>query len=126
MVVAVAVIAAVIAMIPSGTKTLQATVIQNPVIGENPGNASAFTFSKTYDVTIKVITNNDKVVSGATVMLIGAGVAESGITNSDGIVTFSIRPSLGENVNEDHIKMTVKANGFQDYTDEDAITVYRL
>ena len=126
MVIAVAIIAAVVAMIPHGTQTLQATVIQNPVIGENPGNASAFTFSKPYNVIIKVVTNNNKAVSGATVMLIGAGVAESGITNANGEVTITITPSLGENINEDHIKMIVKATGFQDYTDEKAITVYRL
>lgn len=126
MVIAVAIIAAVVAMIPHGTQTLQATVIQNPVIGENPGNASAFTFSKSYDIKIKVVTSDDRAVSGATVMLIGAGVAETGITDANGEVTITITPYLGENINEDHIKMVVKTKGFQDYTDEEAIIVYRL
>ena len=126
MVVAVSIIAAVVAMIPHGTQTLNAMVIQNPVIGENPGNSSAFTFSKPYDITIKVTTNENRAVSGATVILIGSGIAESGITNANGEATITITPSLGENINEDHIKMTVKATGFQDYTDEKAITVYRL
>ena len=42
MVVAVAVIGAVIFMIPQGKQTLNALVIENGVIAEDPGNASAF------------------------------------------------------------------------------------
>ncbi len=126
MVVAVAIIAAVIAMIPHGRKTINAVVIENPIIAENPGNSSAFTFSNSYDVKIRVTSSDGEPISGATVILLGAGVAESGLTNGEGEVTITIKPYLGENINEDHIKITVKASGFEDYVDEDAIIVYRL
>lgn len=127
MIVAVAVIATVIFMIPQGTQTMNALVTDNVVIAEDPGNASAFTFSQPYDVTIKVTTNNNRVdpIADATVTLIGAGVAESGSTDGNGEVTLSVTPELGTNINEAAIKMIVKASGFEDYNDDDAVTVYR-
>ena len=54
MIVSVAVISAVIYMIPQGTKTLNALVIENSVIAEDPGNASAFSFSQSYDVIVTI------------------------------------------------------------------------
>lgn len=127
MIVAVAVIAAVIFMIPQGTQTMNALVTDNVVIAEDPGNASAFTFSQSYDVTIKVTTNDNRAdpIADATVTLIGAGVAESGSTDGDGEVTLSVRPELGTNINEAAIKMIVKASGFEEYNDDNAVTVYR-
>jgi len=127
MIVAVAVIAAVIFMIPQGTKMMNAQVTENAVIAEDPGNASAFVLSNA-DVTIKVTTNDnqDDPISGATVTLVGSGAAASATTDADGMATLSVTPSLGENVNEDSIKLTVKAAGYQEYTEEDAVTVYRL
>jgi hypothetical protein len=127
MIVAVAVIAAVIFMIPQGTQTMNALVTDNVVIAEDPGNASAFTFSQPYDVTIKVTTNNNRAdpIADATVTLIGAGVAKSGSTDGNGEVTLSVTPELGTNINEAAIKMIVKASGFEDYNDDDAVTVYR-
>jgi len=127
MIVAVAVIAAVIFMIPQGTKMLNAQITENAVIAEDPGNASAYTFSS-YDVTAKVTTNDNQAnpIAGATVTLIGSGAANSGTTDADGMITLSITPSLDENVNEDSIKLTVKAAGYQEYTEGNAVSVYRL
>ena len=127
MIVAVAVIAAVIFMIPQGTRMMNAQITENAVIAEDPGNASAYTFSN-YDVTVKVSTNDNQAnpISGATVTLVGSGDAASGTTDADGLITLSITPSLDENVKEDNIKLTVKAAGYQEYTEEDAVTVYRL
>lgn len=127
MIVAVAVIAAVIFMIPQGTRMMNAQITENAVIAEDPGNASAFTLSNT-DVTIKVTTNDNQAdpISAATVTLVGSGAAASATTDADGMATLSVTPSLGENVNEDSIKLTVKAAGYQEYTEEDAVTVYRL
>lgn len=127
MIVAVAVIAAVIFMIPQGTRMMNAQITENAVIAEDPGNASAFTLSNT-DVIVKVTTNDNQAdpISAATVTLVGSGAAASATTDADGMATLSVTPSLGENVNEDSIKLTVKAAGYQEYTEEDAVTVYRL
>ncbi|RLF58675.1 MAG: hypothetical protein DRN27_04815 [Thermoplasmata archaeon] len=128
MIVAVAVIAAVLFMIPQGTKTMNALVSENAVIAEDPGNSSAFTFSSSYDITIQVTSNDNRAdpVSGATVSLIGSGIASSGTTNGEGIATISVTPELGENINEASIKLIVKAQGFEDYSDINAVTVHRL
>jgi hypothetical protein len=128
MVVAVAVIAAVIFMIPQGTQTMDALVTENAVIAEDPGNASAFQFSAPYPITIKVSTNTERAdpIQGASVILVGAGIAETATTDGAGIAKFSIQPSLAENTNENAIKLVVKAAGFEDFTDTQAIMVYRL
>ena len=127
MIVAVAVIAAVIFMIPQGSRTMNALVIENSIIAEDPGNASAFTFSQAYNVGIKVTTNNNRAdpIAGATVTLVGSGVANSGVTDENGEVSISVTPELGTNINEASIKMIVKASGFEEYTDTSAVTVYR-
>ena len=128
MIVAVAVIAAVIFMIPKGTQTMSALVTSNPVIAEDPGHAGEFTFTGSYDVVIKVTTNDERAdpIDGATVTLVGAGVSGSGSTDVNGEVTISLTPKLGANINEAYIKLTVKASGFEDFEDDQAVTVARL
>lgn len=128
MIVAVAVIAAVIVMIPQGTQTMNALVTDNAVISEDVGDASEFTFSSPYNIVIKVTTNDERAdpITDATVTLVGAGVAESDTTDANGEVTISVTPALGANVNEAHMKLTVKAAGFEDFEDDTAVTVYRL
>ena len=128
MIVAVAVIAAVILMIPQGTGMLNAQVTENVVIAEAPGNASAFTFESTYNVTVKVTTHHESAnpVSGATVTLVGSGDVSSNVTDGNGFAHLQVTPSLAENCNEDYMKLTVKAAGYQDYQDEQAVTIYRL
>jgi len=128
MIVAVAVIAAVIFMIPKGTQTMNAQIVSGATMGEDPGNADEFTFSSSYDVKIKVTTNDERAdpISGATVTLVGAGVAGSGTTDANGEATISVTPKLGANINEAHMELTVKAAGFQDFNDDEAVTVMRL
>ena len=127
MIVAVAVIAAVIFMIPQGTGMINAQIINNAVIAETPGHASAFTFGS-YEVEVKVTSNNNPAnpIAGATVTLVGSGDADSATTNSNGIATLSVSPSLSENINEGSMKLTVRASGYQEYTDDFAVTIYRL
>ncbi len=127
MIVAVAVIAAVIFMIPQGTRTMNALVTQNPVIAESHANAEAFTLAAK-DVVVKVTTNDERAdpIKDATVLLVGAGFSGSGTTDGNGEVTISVAPSLGENINEAHIKLVVKATGFEDFEDDQGITVVRL
>ena len=128
MIVAVAVIAAVIYMIPQGTAMMNVQVTDNAVIAEAPGNASRFTFSSDYEVTVKVTTRDESTspIAGATVTLLGSGDAASDTTNANGIATLIVTPTLAENSNEDYMKLKVNAAGYQEYSDEHAVTVYRL
>lgn len=128
MIVAVAVIAAVIFMIPQGTGMITAQITENAVIAESVGNASAFTFNSTYNVKVKVTNRAESAspIAGATVTLLGSGDAASNTTNANGIATLQVTPSLSENCNEDYMQLKVKAAGYQEYSDERAVTVYRL
>lgn len=127
MIVAVAVIAAVIFMIPQGTGMMNVQVTNNAVIAEAPGNASAHTFGqKTVEVKVTSSNNPANPIAGATVSLVGSGTADSDTTDPNGIATLTVIPSLGENVNEGSMKLTVRASGYQEYTDDRAVTIYRL
>jgi len=128
MIVAVAVIAAVLFMIPQGTRTMNAVIMQNQVIAEEAGNAGSYSFSQPYDVTVKVLSNDKRAdpISGATVSLIGAGVAVSNSTNANGEAILSVQPELSENVNEAYLRLKVKAAGFEDIEDLDSVMIVRL
>ena len=127
MIVAVAVIAAVIFMITQGTGLMNAQIIDNVVIAEEPGNASAVTFSS-YNVTVKVSSRqkSSQPIAGATVTLIGSGDVASNLTDANGIACLQVTPSLKENCNENYMKLQVKAAGYQEYSDKQAVTIYRL
>lgn len=131
MIVAVAVIAAVIFMIPKATRTMNVQVTENALIAENPGTKGGglFTFSKTYTVSVKVTTSDQRAdpVADATVTLVGAGVAGQGKTLATGLAKIKgIKPILDANINEAHLTLTVKATGFEDFIDTKAVTVVRL
>jgi len=131
MIVAVAVIAAVIFMIPKGTRTMNVQVTSNALIAESPGStgSGSFTFSKTYTVWVKVTTNDQRAdpIVDATVTLSGAGDANQGKTLKNGSAKItSIKPILDANVNEAYMKLTVKAAGFEEYVDIKAVNVVRL
>jgi hypothetical protein len=131
MIVAVAVIAAVVFMIPKATRTMNAQVTANALIAENPGTkgAGSFTFSKTYTIWVKVTTSDQRAdpIADATVTLVGAGVAGRGKTLTNGSAKITgIKPILDVNINEANMIMTVKATGFEDFIDTKAVTVVRL
>jgi hypothetical protein len=131
MIVAVAVIAAVVFMIPKATRTMNAQVTANALIAENPGTKGAglFTFSKTYTIWVKVTTSDQRAdpIADATVTLVGAGVAGRGKTLTNGSAKITgIKPILDANINEANMIMTVKATGFEDFIDTKAVTVVRL
>ncbi|MEF8879418.1 MAG: hypothetical protein V5A64_03390 [Candidatus Thermoplasmatota archaeon] len=129
MIVAVAVIAAVIFMMPQGSKQIDAQVTQGSLIdlsgdGEISGNPSD-------NIIIKVFTKDERAdpISGATITLTGAGVAYEDTTNDAGEVSIdptSISAELSSNKNDDYISMTIKASGFEDYKDDQAIHVVRV
>jgi len=131
MIVAVAVIAAVVVMIPKGTRAMNAQVTSNALLAENPGNTGggSFTFSKTYTIWVNVRTNDQRAdpIAGATVTLVGAGVAGQGKTLDNGSAKITgIKPILDANVNEAHMTLTVKVAGYEDFVDDTAVTVMRL
>jgi hypothetical protein len=132
MIVAVAVIAAVVYMIPKGTKTMNAQVTANALMSETPAaavGAGRFVFTSTFAVTVSVTTNDERAdpINGATVTLAGAGVAVQGTTGVAGTVTLAaVSPILDANINEAHMTLTVKAAGYEDFSDDTAVTVMRL
>jgi hypothetical protein len=131
MIVAVAVIASVIFMIPKATRTMNVQVTSNALIAESPGSdgGGKFTFSKTYTVWVKVTTSDERAdpISEATVTLVGAGDAGQGKTLDNGSAKITgLKPILDANINEAYMVLTVKANGYEDFTDTKAVSVVRL
>ncbi|MBP1661826.1 MAG: hypothetical protein H6P94_75 [Thermoplasmatales archaeon] len=131
MIVAVAVIASVIFMIPKATRTMNVQVTSNALIAESPGSdgGGKFTFSKTYTVWVKVTTSDERAdpISEATVTLVGAGDAGQGKTLDNGSAKITgLKPILDANINEAYMVLTVKANGYEDFTDTKAVSIVRL
>lgn len=130
MIVAVAVIAAVVFMMPQGSKQIDAQVTQSSLLSFS-GNGRINKQWTGDDIKIKVVTKDDSAdpISGATVTLTGAGVAFEEKTDDDGIATIT-KTELGnvvleENKNIDYITVNIKASGFEDYEDTEAIKVVR-
>ena len=127
MIVAVAIIAAVIFMIPKGSQTMNAQVTDGSIQSAS-GAVGNHSFSS-FNVTVKIMTNDDRQdpIQGAVVRLSGGhGVGESDPTGSNGIATITVTGAkLDANVNEAYMKMTVKASGYEDFEDNDAVILYR-
>ena len=128
MIVAVAVIAAVIFMLPQGTKTMKAEVTLNSVVSAgNPAGDGTYTFTD-FTVTVSVATADERgdPIVGATVRLSGGGVVGQGTTLADGTATIAVTGAkLDPNINEANMKMTIKSSGFEDFTDDSAVLLYR-
>ena len=127
MIVAVAIIAAVIFMIPKGSQTMIAQVSTGSVQSAS-GAVGEYTFAD-FDVTVEIMTNDDRQdpIEGAIVRLSGGhGIGESSPTGSDGIATITVSGAqLDANINEAYMKMTVKASGYEDFEDTEAVLLYR-
>lgn len=129
MIVAVAVIAAVIFMIPQGTKTMNAAVSTGSAqlsTGVNADNEATF---GVIPVTITVTTNDEQrsPIMGATVRLVGCHVVGEGTTLADGVAAFDVPAGayLAAGINEGKLKMTVKAPGYEDFEDDSAVVLLR-
>lgn len=125
MIVAVAVIAAVIFMMPQGSRHIDAQITSGSIISDT-GTGE---IRPSGDVTIRVVTKDSRAdpLSGATVTLSGAGVAREEITNDNGEFTFTgVTAFLDANKNEDYITVTIRASGFEEYKDTQAIRVVRV
>lgn len=127
MIVAVAIIAAVIFMIPRGSQTMIAQVSTGSVQSAS-GAVGDYSFAD-FTVTVTIMTNDDRQdpIQGAVVRLSGGhGIGESSPTGSDGIATITISGAqLDANINEAYMKMTVKASGYEDFEDTEAVLLYR-
>ncbi len=127
MIVAVAVIAAVIFMIPRGSQTMIAQVSTGSVQSAS-GAVGDYSFAD-FTVTVTIMTNDDRQdpIQGAVVRLSGGhGIGESNPTGSDGIATITVSGAqLDANINEAYMKMTVKASGYEDFEDTGAVLLYR-
>ena len=131
MIVAVAIIAAVIFMIPKGSQTMNAQVTTGAVAGDGTNNAGEFEFTN-FDVVIRVTTNDDRrdPIAGAIVRLSGGHTVAEATTDADGNAMFTgasqiIGAKLDVNINEAYMKMTVKASGYEDFEDTEAVLLYR-
>jgi hypothetical protein len=115
MIVAVAVIAAVIFMIPQGTQTMNAQVTSGSAQTEDAGGSAAELNFSGFSVNVKVTTNDDRhdPISGAVVRLSGGHTAQEATTDAQGVATLTFADDavkLDANVNEAYMKMTVKAS----------------
>lgn len=115
MIVAIAVIAAVIFMMPRGTKQISAVVTENFLISESPGDMAEHGFGD-YTIKVKVTSNDENAdpISGAFVTLTGAGTSGSDDTDSNGIAEILVKPILGENEKDAYMKLEVRASGYED------------
>ncbi len=127
MIVAVAIIAAVIFMIPRGSQTMISQVSTGSVQSAS-GAVGDYSFAD-FTVTVTIMTNDDRQdpIQGAVVRLSGGhGIGESSPTGSDGIATITVSGAqLDANINEAYMKMTVKASGYEDFEDTEAVLLYR-
>jgi len=124
MIVAVAVIAAVVMMIPQANKMMNAQINPGVIEIQEDGTQSATTI-----LTVNVTTKDDRAdpITDATVTLVGGGKAFSQTTDSSGTATFSVSGlTLDSNVNEAYLKVTISSAGFEDYTKDQAVLLYRL
>ncbi len=142
-VVAAAVLAAILAMInyinPPGTLKVscESIIPQAHVKDGSSGNvilvdASGDVGSSkiegiSFTITIKVTDSKGKPVSGATVILSGAGTAAGGTTGGDGTVPIDVtNAKLEENQETAYMKIEVKASGYNKYIDEEGIILQRV
>ena len=128
MIVAVAVIAAVIFMLPQGTKTMKYTIDENSVVvGSAPGADGVCNFDD-FTVRVYVYTADERgdPIFGAKVRISGGGVIGEDTTDENGLAEVDIsNAKLDPNINEANMKLTIKASGFEDYTDDSAVLLYR-
>ncbi len=123
LVVGMVALAALLAIIPESKKNLVVDVIS--VNGEdgvtnNIDNGASTNVS----VDVKVYDNDNKLVEGANVIISGGGGFGSDKTDETGLARVDVS-NVFIRLNQDSIdlKLVVKANGFYDYTNEEAILI---
>ena len=130
MIVAIAVIAAVIYMLPKGTKMMDGVVTSGSVHGSTSvGANNEAQFDNILTVTVQVTTDDDRrdPIQGATVRLSGGHVVAEDTTNAQGIATITVPAGayLVAGINEEYMTMTIKASGYEDFEDDTAVLLSR-
>lgn len=140
-VVAAVVLAAILAMMkyvtPTGTLQVSYEFVSGSVSGGTvTGSGSVIMVDVNgmqalddinFKIKVKVVDANGNPVSGATVILSGAGTAAAGETLGDGEITIEVKNAeLAENQETAYMKVEVKASGYNKYVDEEGITIQRI
>jgi len=138
-VVAAVVLAAILAMMPKTTpsslkvKFETITPISNNVKQSSGGvvlvksNGYEEIDGIEFNATIKITDDKGKPISGATVILSGAGGTGVAQTNGNGIAYVKVQSAkLEENQESAYMKVTVKASGYPDYIDNDGLLLQRV
>lgn len=128
-VIAGAVLAALITMIPDGPGTLNAECVS---VDGNDGSLKAVSGSSgeisisDFTVTVKVTDGEGDPVADADVTLMGANGAGGDKTGPDGTVTITVTGAkLQANEDKDYLSVEVSASDHKDYKDEEFVTIAR-
>ncbi len=129
MIVAVAIIAAVIFMIPRGSQTMSAVVQSGSAFASTTTGVNNEAEFGVLSVNVLVTTNDERndPIQGATVRLVGGHTVAEGTTDVDGLaeITVGVGAYLVAGINEAYMKMTVKAAGYEDFEDNTAVLLSR-
>ncbi|MDP3104291.1 MAG: carboxypeptidase regulatory-like domain-containing protein [Candidatus Methanoperedens sp.] len=131
LVVGMVALAALLAIIPKSKESLSVDIIDVKVSDDNPykGSSAKVVGAKDHTVTvnIKVYDKNNNPVEKASATLSGGGGFGTDQTNKSGLAkiylggTGGSRVTIRPNQQTVELKLVVKANGFYDYQDEQAV-----
>jgi hypothetical protein len=132
MIIAVAVIAAVIYMIPTGTKTLQAVVTEGAAFtAAVQGDGTATVTPAADSIKVSLYTNDERrdPITGASVTVIGLGTTIA-FTEQATIGTYHSQVAvdpvrLAPHANQGYLTLIVRAPGFENFEDTRAIMIVR-
>jgi len=141
-VVAAAVLAAILAMMgsihPPGTLKISYGTINadsnvkegssgNVILVDAKNAGSSEISNINFSIIIKVTDSKGKPVSGATVIISGAGTAGANTTGGDGEANITIKGAkLEANQETAYMKVEVKASGYHKYIDEEGLILQRV
>ena len=119
-------LAAMLAIIDNGQSAIPGSIHAN-VMSSNLIILSAFNDSDSIDVKVEVINSIDgTTVRKASSVLTGEGTCAVNITDENGITILRFKKTdFDMESGEGYLDLEVKANGFQDYTNEYAVKLVR-
>jgi len=119
-------LAAMLAIIDNGQSAIPGSLYADVKSG-NLIILSAFNDTESIDVKVEVINSIDGTpVRRASSVLSGEGTSAVNITDENGVTIMSFKKTdFDMNAGEGYLNLEVKANGFQDYTNEFAVKLVR-
>lgn len=119
-------LAAMLAIIDNGQSAIPGSLYADVKSG-NLIILSAFNDTESIDVKVEVINSIDGTsVRKASSALSGEGTSAVNITNEDGITILRFKKTdFDMDAGEGYLNLEVKANGFQDYTNEFAVKLVK-